>query len=55
MICLILDLDKDATNLIRTEQQNVLNSLKTNTKEQKLMQYAQAPELPQGRKLDYKK
>jgi len=55
MIQLILDLDKNATNLIRTEQQNVLDSLKANTKGQKLMQYAQAPELPQGRKLDYKK
>lgn len=55
MIRLILDLDKDATNLIRTEQQNVLDSLKANTKGQKLTQYAQAPELPHGRKLDYKK
>lgn len=55
MIQLILDLDKDATKLVRKEQQNVLDSLKANTQEQKLMQYAQTPELLQGRKLDYKK
>jgi len=55
MIKLILDLDKDATNLIRKEQQNIMDSLKANTQEQKLMQYAQPTELPSGRKLDYKK
>ena len=55
MIKLILDLDKDATNLIRKEQQHIMDSLKANTQEQKLMQYAQPAELPSGRKLDYKK
>ncbi len=55
MIRLILDLDKDASDLIRTEQQNVLDSLKKNTKGQKLAQYAQAPDLARGSKLDYKK
>jgi len=55
MINLILDLDKDATNLIRKDQQNIMGSLKANTQEQKLMQYAQSTELPSGRKLDYKK
>ncbi|MPN49472.1 hypothetical protein SDC9_197093 [bioreactor metagenome] len=54
-IRLILDLDKDATTLIRKEQQDVLNSLKTNTKGQKLMQYAQASDVTRGSKLDYKK
>ncbi len=55
MIKLILDLDKDATNLIRKEQQHIMDSLKANTQEQKLMQYAQPTELQSGRKLDYKK
>ena len=55
MLKLILDLDKDATNLIRKEQQNITDSLKSNAQEQKLMQYAQPTEVPSGRKLDYKK
>lgn len=55
MIKLILDLDKDATNLIHKEQQNIMGSLKANTQGQKLIQYAQIPEVPSGRKLDYKK
>ena len=55
MIKLILDLDKDAANLIRKEQQNIMGSLKANTQEQKLMQYAQPTEVPSGRKLNYKK
>lgn len=55
MIRLILNLDKDATSMIRKEQQNVLGSLKANTKGQKLMQYAQAPDLTRGSKMDYKK
>ena len=55
MIRLILNLDKDASNLIREEQQNVLNSLKTNTKGKKLVQYAQSADLTRGSKLDYKK
>lgn len=55
MIKLILDLDQDASKLIRQGQQNIMGSLKTNAQEQKLMQYAQIPEVPRGRKLDYKK
>lgn len=55
MIKLILDLDNDTANLIRKEQQNIIGSLKTNINEQKFIQYAPAPELARGRKLDYKK
>ncbi|MDD2189677.1 MAG: flagellar protein FliT [Eubacteriales bacterium] len=55
MIRLILNLDKDVADLIRTEQQNVLDSLKKNTKGQKLTQYAQTQDLARGSKLDYKK
>lgn len=54
-IKLILDLDKDATSLIRKEQKDILDSLKTNTKGQKLAQYMQTYDIPSGRKLDYKK
>ena len=55
MIKLILDLDQDTAGLIRKEQQNVKGSLKVNINGQKLMQYVQIPEIPSGRKLDYKK
>jgi hypothetical protein len=55
MIKLILDLDKDATNLIRSEQNGIMDSLKANTKGQKLVQYVQTSGLTSGRKLDYKK
>jgi hypothetical protein len=55
MIKLILDLDKDATSLIRGEQKGIMDSLKANTKEQKLVQYAQTLEIASGRKLNYKK
>lgn len=55
MIRLILDLDKDAANLIRKEQKTIIESLKTNTKGQKLIQYAQIPDLQSGQRLDYKK
>lgn len=55
MLKLILDLDKDATKLIRKEQQNIMSSLKTNTQGQKLMQYASTPGLIHGRIMDYKK
>jgi hypothetical protein len=55
IIKLILNLDKDAAALIRREQQGVMDSLKANIKEQKFIQYAPVPELPRGRKLDYKK
>ncbi len=55
MIKLILDLDKDATNLIRGEQKEIMDSLKANTKGQKLVQYMQTSDSPSGRKLDYKK
>ncbi len=54
-IRLIMDLDKDTAHLIRKEQQTIKRSLKANINGQKLMQYAQAPDLPSGRKLDYKK
>lgn len=55
IIKLILDLDKDATNLIRKEQKDIMDSLKNNTKGQILVQYVQTPEITTGRKLDYKK
>lgn len=55
MIRLILDLDKDAANLIREEQKLIMDSLKTNTKGQKLVQYAQIPDAQGGHRLDYKK
>ena len=55
MIRLILDLDKDAAKLIRKEQKAIMESLKTNTKEQKLMQYARIPDGQSGQRLDYKK
>lgn len=55
MIHLILDLDKDAANLIRGEQKSIIESMKANTKEQKLIKYAQVPDVQSGHKLDYKK
>jgi hypothetical protein len=55
MIKLILDLDKDATSLIRDEQKGIMDSLKANTKGQKLVQYVQTSDIASGRKLDYKK
>lgn len=55
MIKLILDLDKDAAKLIRQEQKTIMESLKTNTKGQKLIQYTQIPDVQSGHKLDYKK
>lgn len=54
-IKLIQDLDKDTVNLIRKEQQKIKDSLKANINEQKLVQYAQLPDIEKGRKLDYKK
>jgi len=55
MIKLILDLDKDAAKLIREEQKAIMESLKANTKGQKLIQYAQIPDVHSGHRLDYKK
>ena len=55
MIKLILDLDKDAAKLIRKEQKAIMESLKTNTKGQKLIQYDQIPDVQSGHRLDYKK
>lgn len=55
MIRLILDLDKDAASRIREEQKTIMESLKTNTKGQKLIQYAQIPDVQSGHRLDYKK
>jgi hypothetical protein len=55
MIRLILDLDKDAASRIREEQKGIMDSLKTNTKGQKLIQYAQIPDIHSGQRLDYKK
>lgn len=55
MIKLILDLDQDTANLIRKEQKEIKESLKANIQGQKLIQYAQTPEIPSGRRLDYKK
>lgn len=55
MIRLILDLDKEAAGRIRKEQQHLLDSMKSNVKEQKLIQYAQTPDASSGRRLDYKK
>lgn len=54
-IKLIQDLDQDTIQLIRKEQQYVKGSLKANIAGQKLMQYAQVPDLQNGRRLDYKK
>lgn len=54
-IRLILDLDNDASNRIRREQQSITDSLKANIKVQKFIQYAPAPELPRGGRLDYRK
>lgn len=55
LIKLILDVDKDTANLIRKEQQNIINSLKANTQEQKLVQYGSIPMTQSGRMIDYKK
>jgi len=55
MIKLILDLDKDAANLIREEQKTIMDSMKANTTGQKLIRYASIPDMSSGRKLDYKK
>lgn len=55
MIQLILDLDKEAVSRIRKEQQNLLDSMKANVKEQKLIHYSPIPDGESGRKLDYKK
>lgn len=55
VIKLIQDLDHDTVKLIRKEQQNIKDSLKANINGQKLIQYAQLPDISKGRKLDYKK
>lgn len=55
MIRLILDLDQEATGRIKKGQQDLLEAMKQNVKGQKLIQYAQAPDLESGRKMDYKK
>lgn len=54
-IKLIQDLDHDTVKLISKEQQNIKDSLKANINGQKLIQYAQLPDISKGRKLDYKK
>lgn len=52
---LILDLDRDAEALIRKEQQNTMDSMKANIKEQKFIQYIPSAEPKPGSRLDYKK
>lgn len=52
---LILDLDRDAAALIRKEQQNIMDSMKTNIKEQKFIQYIPSAKPERGSRLDYKK
>ncbi|HWQ79245.1 MAG TPA: flagellar protein FliT [Anaerovoracaceae bacterium] len=55
MIKQIQDLDQESARLIRREQESILDSLKANAQGRKLTQYAQATDLAQGRKLDYRK
>ena len=54
-VSLILDLDRDAAALIRKEQQNIMDSMKTNIKEQKFIQYIPSAKPERGSRLDYKK
>jgi hypothetical protein len=55
LITLILKLDQESEKLIRKEQDQVLNSIKTNVQEQKLVQYGSSLIPQKGRHMDYKK
>ena len=55
LIKLITDLDKNASDKIRAEQENSLNSIKTNVQEQKLLNYGTFYSSSSGKLLDKKK
>ncbi|MBR0597508.1 flagellar protein FliT [Sinanaerobacter chloroacetimidivorans] len=63
LIKLILDLDRDTGKLIRKEQDTILESIKSNVQQQKMMQYGSqsmsqygSPSMPQnGSRMNYKK
>lgn len=49
------DLDAKATDLIRREQETILEAIRGNAQSRKLLQYHQPIGQPQGKRLDYKK
>lgn len=55
LVKLILAFDKDTSKLLENEQMNTMQLIKANLLEQKLMNYASAPEIKSGMLLNYKK
>lgn len=55
LVNLILNIDKDASKMIRDEKENIIQAIKTNIQEQKLVHYNSTPYFESGKFLDYKK
>jgi len=55
LIKLIVAFDKDTSKLIENEQTMIMQSIKTNLLEQKLMSYTKIPDVQSGILLNYKK
>lgn len=53
MIKLILEFDQNTITLMRSEQQSIITSLKTNMQEQKTIQYGASTQPSSGRFMNY--
>ncbi|MGI6727414.1 MAG: hypothetical protein ACOX4P_02480 [Anaerovoracaceae bacterium] len=54
IISLLLDMDKDATRLIKENKDKLLHSMKTNLQEQRVVNYSPNPVSQKGIYLDHK-